>query len=177
MKIDRLETHDRLKQFQSEWEALSQGVEDCIYNVPDEVKCPFYVWGHSRQINLDEKFDLFFKGGFKYMEEVPSERMIWMPRITKPLAEPNSYLFRARKGTDLVEIIWLLPKRELWEQFEPGKMTYNEDVWNSIQNYKHARAELEMPDSDITLEEINEFKRIIRMTAEWNLKDEPFRMI
>lgn len=177
MKVDFFETHDRLEHFKSDWETISQGVQDCIDNVPDAIKMPFYVFGHSRQIGIDERFNLYFQGHWQEMKDVPSERLIWMPRITKPLAEPNTYLFKAQKGTDIVEIEWILPKRELWEQYEPGKINYNEVIWTSIQNYKHARAEMEMPDRDISLEDINEFARIIRTTAYFNKKDEPFKMI
>lgn len=177
MKVDFLETHDRLLHFKSDWESISQAVADCIHNVPDEIKMPFYVYGHSRQIGLDERFNLYFQGHWQKMEDVPSERLIWMPRISKPLAEPNTYLFKAQKGTDLVEVEWILPKRELWDQYAPDNMNHNDVIWTSIQNYHHARAEMEKPDREITLEEINQFKRIIRGVAEWNKKEETFRMI
>lgn len=176
MKIDRLETHDRLLEFKSDWEHISQAIQDCINNVPDEIKFPFYVYGHSRQIGMDERFSLFIQGKYKSMEEVPSERMIWMPRAYKPKAEPNTYLFRAIKGSDVIETMWILPKPELWEQFAPGKITHNEDIWTSIQNYKHRRKELEAPDSeDLTLHELNEFKRVIRDAAEQKLKSEHYK--
>jgi hypothetical protein len=171
MKVDFFETHDRLLHFKSDWDVISQGVQDCIDNVPEEIKMPFYVFGHSRQIGMDERFNLFFQGHWQEMKDVPSERIIWMPRITKPLAEPNSYLFKAKKGTDLVDIEWILPKKELWDQYEPGKMTHNEVIWTSIQNYKHARAEMEYDDNNLSLEKINEFKRIIRSVAIFNQKN------
>ncbi len=177
MKVDFLETHDRLQHFKSDWEMMSQGVQDCIDNVPEAVRMPFYVYGHTRQIGIDERFNLFFQGYWQEMKDVPSERIIWMPRITKPLAEPNSYLFKAQKNSDIVEIEWVLPKRELWGQYEPGKMNYNETIWTSIQNFLHRRGEMEAPDRNIGLEEINEFARIVRSTAYFNQKDIPWKII
>ena len=177
MKINPLECHDRLLEFKSDWELISQGVQDCINNVPEEIKSPFYVFGHSRQIGMDERFNIFMQGYYRRMDEVPSERIIWMPRIYKPSAVPNSYLFRARKGTDIVETIWLLPKPELWDEYQPGKMMYNEDIWNSIQNYKQKRAELDATDNELTIEDINRYKLIMSRHASEKQKEERWTML
>ncbi len=177
MKVDLLETHDRLKEFNSGWQAVSQGVQDCIDNVPDEIKMQFYVFGHTRQIGIDERFNLYFQGHWQDIKDVPSERIIWMPRATKPLAEPNTYLFRTRKGTDLVDINWILPKKELWDQYSPDKMTHNDVIWTAIQNYKHYRAEMEYESDPLSIEQINEFKRIIRSVAYFQQKDVPWKLI
>ena len=57
-------------------------------------------------------------------------------------------LFKAYPGTDNIKIIWIIPQRELWAQFEKGKMTENEVVWNSIQDFLHRRPRLEEKESD-----------------------------
>ncbi len=146
MKVNRLEAHDRFKHFQNQWETISQGCMECIKNVPESIKSPFYVFAHPRTIEADEKLDLFLRGFDK--SKIPSTRLIWGPRITKPKAQTNSYLFLANKNSDIVKVIWLLPAEETWEQYGPDKMTANEDVWNSIQNFKHAKEALEAPDPE-----------------------------
>lgn len=144
MKLDKLETHDRLLFFKKQQEDMSRGIQDCIKNVPVSITSPFYVLGHSRKVDVDEQVDLLYRGSLI----VPHERMIWSPRITKPLAEANSYLFLCHKYTDIVEIIWMLPKRELWSQYAPGKIMHNENVWISIQNFKKNRNEMNQPDKN-----------------------------
>jgi hypothetical protein len=174
-KIDRLETHDRLLQYQKQQDTIGDEVQKCINHVPDNVKYPFYVWGHSRQIPIDERLSYFMGGGYEKFEDVPSERILWMPRPSKPEATPNSYLFRAQKGTDVVEIIWILPKIEFWEQFGPNKMAYSPEIWTSIMNFKYNKKELEAPEEgDMTLDQRDEFREIIKQHKLWNM---PYRMI
>jgi hypothetical protein len=147
MKINLLETHDRLLQFQDQWNVISEGCVECIKNVPDGITSPFYVFAHPRTLERDEKVLLVLTGQ-ALPDKIPSTRLIWSPRITKPKAQTNSYLFMAKKGSDMIQTIWLLPARETWDQYEPGKMTYNQDVYNSINNFKYYRQRLEMPEKD-----------------------------
>jgi len=158
MKIDRLETHDRLLSYQKEHENISHGVQECIRNVPETVSFPFYVYGHGRTVGYDEKVSILQAGA----EKTPSNRLIWMPVITKPRPAPNTYLFLCSKNTDLVQIIWILPKRELWEQYAPGKMFHNEVAWDSIQTFLNAKHKLEEKDKDGPTESHQqEWRRII----------------
>lgn len=166
MKINRLETHDRLLEFQKQADLVAQGVQDCIDNVPDTIKTPFYVFGHARTIGMDEKVDIARQMGELDLNKIPSSRMVWMPMPRKPKAVLNSYLFRARKNSDIVEIIWILPPRELWEQYEPGKMTHDETIYFSIQTYLHNKEELEAStEEDLTVEEVDDFREKIRNAA------------
>jgi hypothetical protein len=156
MKINPLETHDRLLAFKKEQESnLFQGLEDCRLNNPNCVDMqkyfPYvYIFAHPRTA-----------------EDGATKRMLWQPRLTKPKAQTNSYLFRLTSNTDICEIIWLLPPRELWKQFEKGKVTASDEVMVSIANFLHQRQLLEQPhDDDWTeerirkkLEEINGAKR------------------
>jgi hypothetical protein len=147
MKINTLETHDRLLEFNKNAETIYQGCMDCLRNVPDSITFPFYIYAHSRQIDYEEQLSIV-NDSIVAMKKAPTERLIWSPRITKPKATSNSYLFLVLQRPDLIKTIWLLPKRELWPQYAPGKMTFSEDVWTSIQNYKHSKAKLEAPDPD-----------------------------
>lgn len=144
MKVNKFETHDRLLHYQKQQDSMGEAVEECIRNVPDCITSPFYVYGHSKSVGFDEKISLLTLG----YEQAPESRLIWIPLITKPKATPNTYLFLARKNSDIIEIIWMLPKFELWQEYSPGKMMFNENIWISIQSYLHHRDKLNEPDKD-----------------------------
>src|SRR5260221_2860625 len=154
MKINRLDAHERLEHFKQDQEAnVFQGVDDCLNRNPDCVEMQqhfpwVYIFGHPRTIELDERLALFSSGIYQTFEDVPTTRMLWQPRLKKPKAETNSYLFRALSKTDLVEIIWLLPPRELWSQYEKGKITESQDVITSIKNFVNHKELLESPHID-----------------------------
>lgn len=166
MNINRLETHDRLLHFQKQAEKIYEGCMDCLKNIPDAVKFPVYIFAHPRTIEADEKKALLLTGIIPRFKEMPTTRLIWMPRVTKPKAQTNSYLFLAKKNDDLIKIIWMIPPRDLWEQYAPGKMTHNEEIWTSIQNFQYAREKLEAPDPDGPSEKnIQEFRKIYAQEA------------
>lgn len=115
-----------------------------------------YVFMHPRTIELDERIAMFQIEGqqsllngtipiYSSMADVPTTTALWQPRLMKPRAQTNSYLFRVIANTDLVEIVWLLPPREMWGQYELGKVTESKDVVTSIMNFLHAREALEIP--------------------------------
>lgn len=137
MKIDRLETHDRLLHFKKEQEAnLFTGIDDCVSRNKDCLSMQeyfpwVYIFAHPRTA-----------------DDGVTRRMIYQPRLLKPKAQENSYLFRLISNTDNVEIIWLLPPSELWDQYEKGNITESEDVRVSIWNYKNRREQLEAPHKD-----------------------------
>jgi len=136
IKIERLETHDRFLEFNEQRDYLSKGVTDCISGVPDELTCPFYIYGTSKMVEYDEKLaylnDRYILKEMK--KNVPAMRMLWVPVITKPFPTPNSWLFLCRKGSDIHQIIWILPRHEYWESCAPGQMLYNEMTWGYIQD-------------------------------------------
>lgn len=163
MKLNTLETHDRYEQFHNQWNVIAYGCEECLRNVPDAINFPIYIFAHPRTVEYDEKVNILMTGA----TSAPSTRLIWTPRATKPKAQTNSYLFIGRKGTDVIQTIWLLPPRELWTQYEPGKMTHNEDIWTSIQNFIHHRDALNAIDADAPNEkQIEYFRRIYGETAQ-----------
>jgi len=137
MKINRLETHDRLLHFKKDQALnINQGAEDCLkknrLSLGLQQRSPYvYLFAHPR--TADDGF---------------TKRMVWQPRLTKPKAQTNSYLFRAESGTDRMEICWLLPPRETWGQYSRGMITENEMVLWSIDQFVNHRARLELPFAD-----------------------------
>lgn len=142
MEINKLDAHDRLNHFKKNQEAnIFQGVEDCLKRNPNCVSMqehfPYvYIFGHPRTA-----------------DDGVTKRLLWQPRLGKPKAQTNSYLFRSISKTDVIEIVWLLPPRELWPQYEKGKVTESEDVMTSIRNFVNHREELEKPHKDDWSEE------------------------
>ncbi len=134
MKVNRLEAHDRLLHLKKDQaSAISQGAEECLKRNPNSIQMqeyfPYiYIFAHPRTA-----------------EDGVTKRMLWQPRLTKPQAQTNSYLFRAISKTDLLEIIWLLPPRELWKQYETGNILESADILTSIHNFENFREELERP--------------------------------
>ncbi len=142
MKINRLETHDRLQHFVKDQSAnIFQGAEDCLKKNPDSLsiqeKSPYvYIFAHPRT-----------------NDDGVTKRMIWQPRLSIPEAQSNSYLFRALSNTDIIEVVWLLPPREMWSQYEKGNVTENAEVAWSIEMFKGCRSLLEKPHPDDMPEE------------------------
>jgi len=159
MKVNRLETHDRLEHFKKQEFDLGQTCQSIIDQRPFG-EHPFYIFAHARTIGLDEKkaifnedfalsfTDLGYKRRYQNLADVPEKRVIWQPRLTKPKAQTNSWLFKAYPGTDAVKIIWMIPPREMWDQYEKGKMTEHETVMYSIHMFQNNREKLESKEDD-----------------------------
>lgn len=162
MKINPLDAHDRLLHFKKEQSVnLFDGVNECLTQNPDCVAMqdhfPYvYIFMHPRTLAMDERVGIFQMEqqkalmearipAYKTFADVPTHVALWQPRLMKPKAQTNSYLFRVISKTDLAEIVWLLPPREMWEQYELGKVTESKDVVTSIMNFLHAREILESP--------------------------------
>jgi hypothetical protein len=157
MKLDRLETHDRYQYLMSQDFDIGKMCEKITNDRPFG-NHPFYLYVHKRQIGLDERWDLFFNQArygvvYTHFEQVPSERLIWQPRLTKPVADTNTMLFKVRPGTDEIRVIWMLPPREMWKQYQSDKMTANESVLISIDNFLNHKKELESREPDDFTEE------------------------
>lgn len=161
MKINRLETHDRFLEFQKQAESISKGCQDCTNNRPPQFgNHPFYIFAHKREIALDERTSIYnedyyhsivgngYFRRYNSLLDVPTARIIWQPRLAKPQAQENSMLFKAYPGTDNIKIVWMIPARELWEQYEKGKLTENKLVSESIHDFQHARGRLEEKEED-----------------------------
>src|SRR5208283_3124754 len=92
---------------------------------------------------------------------------------TKPRMEPNSYLFKAKSKTDILEIKWLLPPMEMWDQYEAGNVTEHELVMWSINEYKRHKYIMEYPDADDIRDETARYiyKKVYRELKEEEEKD------
>jgi len=159
MKVDRLETHDRWQHFLKQDFDIGANCQRMIDQRPFG-PYPFYIFVHKRTIGEDERVSIFneefwkqisnpsYTSKYKSLEDVPSHRLIWQPRLTKPKAQPNSMLFKGYPGTNNVKIIWMLPDESTWEAYEKGKLTENKTVVESIVAYKTKRASLEAREED-----------------------------
>lgn len=130
MQINRLETHDRYEHFTKQSFDISECCQDLINQRPFGEHA-FYIFAHARTD-----------------DDGVTKRLIWQPRLTKPLAQTNSMLFKAYPGQDVIKVIWMIPAPEMWDQFEKGKMTASEIVYESIHDFKHNRAKLEKKEED-----------------------------
>lgn len=131
MKVDRLETHDRLQHLQQDQAInLAQGCEDCLkknrLSIQLQNYSPYiYIWAHPRT-----------------SDDGITKRMLWQPRLSKPIPQTNSYLFRAKSHSDIIEICWMIPPKEMWTQYRKGNITENETVLWSINQFQNNYKEL-----------------------------------
>jgi hypothetical protein len=156
MKIHRLDAHDRFKYFLKQEFDIAECCQDLINKRPFGDH-PFYIFAHARTIGMDEKFKLLLSGKYPSMAHVPEKTVIWQPRLTKPLAQTNSMLFKAYPGSDNIKIIWILPPEELWSQYKKDNMMQNETIIESIHAFESDRQRLEAKeDDDLSEEEIHQ---------------------
>lgn len=158
MKINRLETHDRLEHLKKDQsENIFKGAEECLKENPLSLaiqeKSPYvYIFAHPRTLGMDEKYDLL-KSGRCTLDNIPEKVMMWQPRLSVPEAQENSYLFRAQSNSDVVEVCWLLPPKETWDQYKKGNVTESELVVWSINQFTKDKKALESPHPDDMPEE------------------------
>jgi len=137
MKINRLETHDRLQHFKKDQDQnIFLGAETCMKRNPDSLflqsRSPYiYIFAHPRTA-----------------DDGLTKVMYWQPRLLKPPAQTNSYLFRAQSNSDIMEICWILPPREMWDQYTLGNITEHKDVLWSIDMFMNHRDQLNSPHPD-----------------------------
>lgn len=152
MKLDRLETHDRFQHFiKDQQHTIWKGADDCLKNNPDSLKIQekshyVYLFAHPRTAD----------DGLR-------KRLLWQPRLLKPKAQTNSYLFRAESNTDIIEICWLIPPREMWGEYDKGKVCESNWTSWSILQFINNREELEKPFADDWTDEQAQtiFKKIL----------------
>jgi hypothetical protein len=148
MKLNKLETHDRLEYFTKQ----NFSISECCQNLIDQKPFgdhPFYIFAHPRT-----------------EPDGATKRLIWQPRLTKPKAQSNSMLFKAYPGTDIIKVLWMIPAKELWLQYQTGKMTENKTILESIDNFMYNRAFLEKKeDDDLSDEIIDQIYREISISA------------
>lgn len=130
MKLNKLETHERLQHFTKQDFSIADCCQDLINQRPFG-NHPFYIFAHTRTD-----------------DDGVTKRLIWQPRLTKPKAQSNSMLFKAYPGTDNIKIIWMIPAYELWGQYDEGLMLQNELIVESIWKFTHIKDFLEQKEPD-----------------------------
>ncbi|CAB4164596.1 hypothetical protein UFOVP816_50 [uncultured Caudovirales phage] len=130
MKVNILDAHDRFQHLKKQSFNIGECCQDLINQRPFG-EHPFYIFAHARTA-----------------DDGVTKRMIWQPRLTKPRAQTNSMLFKAYPGSDNIKIIWMIPERSMWKQYEKGKLTENELVSQSIHDFENNRDKLEAPEED-----------------------------
>lgn len=170
MKLNRLDTHDRLLIAKKEADVIQKGFEECKFRNPLalallEYSNYIYVFGHKKEVGLDEKKDIFtqdlneslinpyYKRKYTTFSDIPSFRILWQPRLTKPEPQPNSYLFRTLKDNLDVEVYWIIPPKELWSQYKKGNMIQDDIIGQSIYKIRNNPDELSAPHKDDLSEE------------------------
>lgn len=130
MKINRLEAHDRLEHLTKQ----SFGIEECCQNLVDQRpfgEHAFYIFAHTRT-----------------HDDGVSKRLIWQPRLTKPVPETNSMLFKGYPGTDQIKICWMIPAPEMWAQYKKGNVTEHDVTSWSINQFMYNKEELARKEPD-----------------------------
>lgn len=130
MKLNILDAHDRYDHFTKQNFSISECCQDLIDQRPFGNN-PFYIFAHARTD-----------------DDGVTKRMIWQPRLTKPKAQTNSMLFKAYPGTDLIKVIWMIPDRCLWGQFDKGLLLESSIISESIKDFQFNRAKLEQKEED-----------------------------
>jgi len=156
MKLDLFDTHDRLLHLKKDQSAsISQGADDCLKKNPLSLALqrhsPYvYLFAHPRTA-----------------DDGVTKKMLWQPRLGKPKAQTNSYLFRAQSNTDILEICWMIPPREQWGQYRKGLVTESDMVSWSIAMFNGKRPMLEDPfPEDFSEEKIREIYKVIALEME-----------
>jgi hypothetical protein len=151
MKLDIFETHDRLLHLQKDQSStISQGADDCLKVNPLSLALQrhshyVYLFAHPRTA-----------------DDGVNKKMLWQPRLSKPKAQTNSYLFRAKSGTDILEICWLIPPRDMWFNYRKKNVTESEIVTWSINKFNNNRPSLENPfTDDISEQNIREIYKLV----------------
>ena len=148
MKLNLLETHDRYQHFTKQSFNIAECCQDLINQRPFG-NYPFYIFAHTRTD-----------------EDGVTKRLIWQPRLTKPKATTNSMLFKAYPGSDEVKVIWMLPSRELWPQYQRGNVTESATVLYSIDMFESQRGLLEAREGDdVNDETANQIYRELSLDA------------
>jgi len=146
--LNPYDVHDRYETFTNEDFSISECVEDIMKQEPFG-KEPFYIFVHGR---TDDD-------GLR-------TRLIWQPRLTRPKPQTNSMLFKAYPMSDDIRICWMIPKEELFSQYEKDKITEHDITAWSINMYQNNFNELAAPEpDDLEEEQINGIYREISQQA------------
>lgn len=130
MKVNLLETDDRFLHFKRQ--DFGTGAEaKKIMDAKPFGDNPYYIFVHTRQTDT-----------------TLNHRVIWQPRLLKPVPQLNSMLFRVPVGADAFEVIWVIPPVEIWREFDKGNIHANDVVQKSIYMFQKKFFELSQPFPD-----------------------------
>lgn len=148
VSVDRLETHDRLLDFQQKNKSsIDEQIASLIRQNPFD-GLPFYIYAHKRTLDEAERL-LHFQTGQYTIENNPTHKIVWQPRLQKPKAQTNSMLFKVDPSApDQVKVIWILPDREQFEAYKKGSMFQDPTILDSIEAFDNNRELLEHPEPD-----------------------------
>lgn len=130
MKINPLDAHDRYQHFTKQQFDINECCQDLVNKRPFG-DYPFYIFAHART-----------------EDDGVTKRLIWQPRLTKPKAQTNSMLFKAYPGKDIIKVIWMIPDRCMWDQYQKGKLTESKIIAESIHDFQNNRSKLEAKEED-----------------------------
>lgn len=136
MKVNLLEAHDRFAHFKSQDYGADETARKIVESKPFGDN-PYYIFVHTRQ--TDTTLD---------------HRVIWQPRLLKPVPQINSMLFRVPRNTKAYQVIWVIPPVEIWPEFDKGQIHEDNIVKESIYMFQKKFLELSQPfPDDLTGEE------------------------
>lgn len=136
MKVNILDAHDRYTYITKKEFDIGECCQDLINKRPFGDHA-FYIFAHPRTD-----------------DDGINKRMVWQPRLTKPKAQTNSMLFKGYPGTDIIKIIWMIPVREVWSQFNKGLLLENRLIHDSIHDFQYNRSKLEEREPDDLSDEV-----------------------
>lgn len=147
MKINRLDAHDRLSHVMNQKDYISEECQKIVDSRPFGDRA-FYIFAFKKEIGADEQYAIWASNTSLELDKVPTARIIWQPRLTKPKAQENSMLFKGYPGSDMVKVVWIIPQRELWDQYKVGNLTQHTTVLESIDDFINDRGKLEAKEAD-----------------------------
>ncbi len=161
MKVNILEAHDRFKEFTKQADYISEGCQECIQNRPKEFgNCPFYIFAHKRELAIDERIAMYnsdiqtslvniaYLRKYRDLRQVPTARLIWSARLTKPRAQENSMLFKAYPPGDNIKVMWMIPDSALFGQYNKDDVVENHSIKESIHDFLNNKQKLEKKEED-----------------------------
>lgn len=148
IQVNRLDTHDRLLDFkQKNVDSIAERISKMISERPFEDN-PFYIYAHKRTVDVHEQL-IYMQSGQFNINNLPTHRIVWQPRLQKPKAQTNSMLFKVDPAyPDQVKVIWMLPDRDQWEAHKKGQMFQDPTTAESIHSFENDRASIEHPEPD-----------------------------
>jgi len=181
MKVNILEAHDRYEYLlERESRKIEEGIKEFRENnIIAKLllqRCRYvYAFIHKKEVGADERQSEYLQDlwnpellrKYKSIEDVPSTRLLWQARLSKPMAQENSYLIKIYPNTEDYDVFWVIPENHLWSQFKRGLVTASNSLYMYIEAFITDKEGLAIPEDDDYKQE--EFDRI-KIEVNWELK-------